>query len=63
MTQDQIRQLNLFVREFKDAKRENVKRKAEIDAGVAKARQQLASARELLAQLDAILKSDDTSRA
>ena len=63
MSQDQIRQLNALAREFKYAKAENVRRKAEIEAGVARAKQQLASARELLAQLNAILNSgSNTSR-
>jgi len=58
MSKDQIRQLNALAHEFKYARAENVRRKAEIEAGVARANQQLASARELLAKLNVILKSD-----
>ena len=63
MSQDQIGQLNALAREFKYAKAENVRRKAEIESGIARAKQQLASARELLAQLSVKLNSDpNTSR-
>lgn len=61
MSQDQIRQFAVLVREFRLSKAENVLCKAEVDVAVENARRQLATARELLARLDAILNPGNRS--
>ena len=58
MSQHQIKRFAALVREIDDAKAKHARSQVEIDAGIAKAKQQLADARALLARLNAILHSN-----